>query len=482
MDATLDEFLQQNGPSLRVGERQRHFLRKLVDRCNAVICWDGVSTVPDIAVAVMIVNAAPAARIEMLIGALHENSIVIVFGSGNAAFDTLKSRLHAHGSLGADGVDAPHQIWWGSPKPPTVPTGLYRKQDTLFISAYDDDVSADHAALLGHDLQRLGLDHAVVPTPRSGRRLTAASKVDIILQHWSTSCRPVFWIDPHARVLAHPLLPQATDCDFAVRCGRDGAMTTESVFFHQTEEASDLLDIWHRLVNAYPDLPDHILLDQAWTMTCAQRQVTTTWLPESYGQPNASGQRDRAVILAGTLSDHGEDELSLHAATLHTGRRFHRPQAPEAHLIIRNPAGRSGLVTVVVRDTLQASATDVRGSIEAAATAFAADSGGFSQMEIVLCGWSEDIEAVLQIEDHSSVVMTDPARRLQPEAFRVLAESIRGSKRISAKGTPSIAADMDTTRASFTIHRPQDRRGIHSHQSRTVFRYRETVGPSSVLN
>ncbi len=328
MDATLDGFLKQNGSSLRLGERQRHFLRKLVDRCNALVCWDGVSAVPDVAAAVIIVNAAPAARIETLISTLHENSVVIIFGSGNAAFDTLKSRLHAHGSLGADGVDAPHQIWWGSPKPPTVPTGMYRKQDTLFISAYDDDESADHAALLGHDLQRLGLDHAVVPAPRSGRRLTAASKVDIILQHWSTSCRPVFWIDPRARVTALPLLPQATDCDVAIRCGRDGAITTESVFFHQTEEASDLLDIWHRLVSAYPDLPDHILLDQALTMTCAQRQVATTWLPESYCQQIDSGQRDRAVILAGTPSDDREDELSLHAATLHAGRRFYRPQAP----------------------------------------------------------------------------------------------------------------------------------------------------------
>jgi hypothetical protein len=46
---------------------------------------------------------------------------------------------------------------------------------------------------------------------------------------------------------------------------------------------------------------------------------------------------------------------------------------------------------VVIRDVLAASARDVREAVEAAASVFAADAGGFSQMEIVLCGWNEDI-------------------------------------------------------------------------------------------
>jgi hypothetical protein len=41
---------------------------------------------------------------------------------------------------------------------------------------------------------------------------------------------------------------------------------------------------------------------------------------------------------------------------------------------------------VVIRDVLAASARDVSEAVEAAASAFAADAGGFSQMEIVLCG------------------------------------------------------------------------------------------------
>lgn len=481
MASGMDDFLAQNRASLRVGEKQRRVLSRLIDRCNAVIPWDGTGVVSDIAVAVVVVEAAPAARIEMLINALHENSIVIIPGSENAAFDALKSRLHAHGSLGADGPEAPHQIWWGSPKPPAVPTGMYRKQDTLFISAYDDDESADHAALLGHDFQRLGLDHAIVPFPRSGRHGAAASKVDIILQHWTMACRPVFWIDPCARVTAHPLLPQATDCDFAVRRGRNGAMTTASLFFHQTEEARDLLEIWQRLVTAYPDLPDDFLLDQAWAMTSAQRQIATTWLPDSYSRTDFGG-RDHGVIVMDAPADHEEHMLSRHAAALSTGRRFYRPQAPEAHLVIRNPAGRRGLVTVIISNTSQCSATDVRGSIEAAAAAFSADNAGFSQMEIILCEWSEDVRAVLGIEDYSCVLMTDPTKRLRPDAFHVLAADMRASRRLRDKRASSSGFPMKNHGSSFKVDLPGDSHRDHGHQSRTVYRHQEDVDLSLVIN
>lgn len=74
-------------------------------------------------------------------------------------------------------------------------------------------------------------------------------------------------------------------------------------------------------------------------------------------------------------------------------------------------------VTVVIRDVLAASARDVGEAVEAAASAFPADAGGFSQMEIVLCGWNEDIESVLQIENYSWVLMTYPWERLQANSF-----------------------------------------------------------------
>jgi hypothetical protein len=74
----------------------------------------------------------------------------------------------------------------------------------------------------------------------------------------------------------------------------------------------------------------------------------------------------------------------------------------------------------VIRDVLAADAWDVGEAVEAAASAFAADAGGFSQMEIVLCGWNEDIESVLQVECYSWVLITDPSERLQADSFSSL--------------------------------------------------------------
>ena len=75
---------------------------------------------------------------------------------------------------------------------------------------------------------------------------------------------------------------------------------------------------------------------------------------------------------------------------------------------------------MVIRDVLAASARDVGEVVEAAAWAFAVDAGGFSQMEIMLCGWNEDIESVLNVENYSWVLMTDPWERLQANSFSSL--------------------------------------------------------------
>ena len=41
-------------------------------------------------------------------------------------------------------------------------------------------------------------------------------------------------------------------------------------------------------------------------------------------------------------------------------------------------------------------------------------------MEVVLCAWDDDVDAVLQIEDDAWVLVTDPTERLEPNAFSVL--------------------------------------------------------------
>jgi len=41
-------------------------------------------------------------------------------------------------------------------------------------------------------------------------------------------------------------------------------------------------------------------------------------------------------------------------------------------------------------------------------------------MEVVLCAWDEDLDAVMQIEDDTWVLLTDPSERLELDAFSKL--------------------------------------------------------------
>lgn len=174
----------------------------------------------------------------------------------------------------------------------------------------------------------------------------------------TNTCRPVFWIDPHARLKGHPLLPQALGCDFAVHRQANRAMTTGALFFCQTESARALLDIWQRLTRSHPDLPVSFLLDQAWTLATSQRQIETAWLPDAYWRTSEMKTRDGTIILGKFVAGNDDQPLAPFAIPLQSGRRFGR-QAPEAHLVMKGAAGPRKPITVVIRDVLAASARDV---------------------------------------------------------------------------------------------------------------------------
>ncbi|CAN5262089.1 hypothetical protein BH11PSE4_BH11PSE4_24780 [soil metagenome] len=426
MSSVLEQIIAQSGTSaLRLGAAQLNRLQQLTRDGAELVLWDGVSEVTATAALVLVLEAANAARLETLIGSLHENSVVVLPWSENPAFDALKSRLYPYGAIGAQGAAAPHHLWWGGVKPLAVRTGIYRKQDTLYVSGFVEKwPHEDAAALLAADLQRLGLSHAVeAHLPDIDPAARVATKIDFIIRQWAASSLPVFWLDPRARVHGLPLLPQSLGCDFAVHRRPGGEMNTGALYFGRTEAARALLDVWLRLARSHPHLPEAFLLDQAWTLACAQRQIETAWLPDAYWHAGTISPRDgSAIIRADAVSD-PTGPLDRAASLLQTARKFGRHNAPEAHLIMKGPQDGHGPITVVIRDVLSAGGADVGGAIEAAASAFAADPGCFSQLEIVLCAWDDDVDSVMQIEDHSWVLMTDPSERLQAHAFRALSVS-----------------------------------------------------------
>jgi hypothetical protein len=392
---------------------------QLIRRYCGTVLWDGVSTVTAPAVSVVVLNTATAPSIEMLVSSLHENSIVIIPFGENPAFDFLKSKLHAYGSIGSQGTTAPHHIWWGGVKPLSVPTGLYRKEDMLFISLFPRGfIFEEKASRLAADLEQLGLGRVVEGS--KSEILSGLPKIDFIIRQWERTNRPIFWIDPEARVFHHPVLPHSLGCDFAVHKRPSGEMEIGAMFFHQTEAARALLDTWQRLTRGYPDLPEAFLIDQAWTLVSAQRQIETAWLPDTYWHPAGHQSWNRTGVIQYDPADRPRSPEEYFTPPFRRARRFGRHQAPEAHLIMQGVVTTRGPITVLIRDVLAGNAQSVSGAIEAAAKAFAADPGGFSQMEVVLCAWDEDLDAVMQIEDDTWVLVTDPSERLELDAFSKL--------------------------------------------------------------
>lgn len=439
MSSVLEQIIAQSGTSaLRLGAAQLSRLQQLTRDSMELVLWDGVSEVAMPAALVVVLEPANAARLETLIGSLHENTLVVLPYSENPAFDALKTRLHPYGSIGAQGAAAPHHLWWGGVKPLATRTGMYRKQDTLYVSSFAQGSPAEYsAAELVGDLARLGLEYSVESNlPDIDSQAVIAPKIDFIVRQFAGTNRPVFWLDPRARVQGLPLLPQSLGCDFAVHRRPSGEMDTGALFFNQTEPARALLDMWQRLARSHPNLPESFLLDQAWTLAASQRQIETAWLPDTYWQADDIKARDRGTVIRADAVRDAPDPLQPSAALLQAARRFDRHQAPEAHLIMKGPADGRGPITVMIRDVLAASAGDVSAAVEAAARAFAADPGGFSQMEVVLCAWDDEVDQVMQVEDYSWVLMTDASERLQAHSFRALSVSDEAVVRLQPSQTP----------------------------------------------
>src|ERR1700751_878774 len=451
-DASRELPGQSELDTLCLGEVQRYRLRQLVRRHQRVVAWDGASRISEPDLAVLVMTAATPPRIDTLVRSMHENSIIIVPFGENPVFDFLKSKLHAYGSIGAQGAQAPHHVWWGGVKPLHVPTGLYPRGDTLYVSSFPRSFPfEDRPVKLARELDLLKLA-SVIEGVDAGAPSSRTFKIDFIIRQGEQANRPLLWIEPHATVAKHPVLPQALGCDFAAYKWRSGQIETGLLFFHQTEPARALLDTWKSLARNYPDVPESFLLDQAWTLVASQRQLETAWLPDDYWRSANSGPRNRFAVVQ---YDHRTLALGAdHSMTsrVQRARRFGRHQAPESHLVMQGSSAAGWPITVLIRDVLACDPRHVSRAIEAAAAAVGSDSGVFSKLELVLCAWDEDVDSVMQIADGSWVVLTDPSERLQVDAFSKL--PVTSEESASIMQAPRLTAAIVDSAAIFRLADP----------------------------
>uniref|UniRef100_Q07TJ3 Uncharacterized protein n=1 Tax=Rhodopseudomonas palustris (strain BisA53) TaxID=316055 RepID=Q07TJ3_RHOP5 len=447
----------------RLGAAQRCRLQQLSQRVAETVVWDGVGALPRPDALVVVLEPANAAHVEALVRSLDRGSIVALPFGENPVFDPIKSKLVAHGLIGAEGAEAPHQLWWGSVEPLRPRTGIYRRDGALFVSCYArGSIPEPTLARFCAHLELLGLDSVVEEIATdAGSMMRGTDKIDFITRQLNVSMRPVFWIDPAAIVRQLPLLPQSLGCDVAFCHRGRGEIETRALFFRPTATTNALLEVWHRLSMAYPDLPEHFLFDQAWILTCAQRSIETAWLPGSYAEcdPVIRGATIELETMA--RARNSRQPFDLDPAI---DRRFGRAQTPEPHLIMPGTDWRHRPIMVVIRDVQAASARDVGALVECIASAFEADAGGFCRLEIMLCTSDDEVASVVRLDGEGWVVLAGADEWFAPDAFAALGRAAEAIGPGSPEHDGSMVADVKNSVVSFAppeIQAPARREVTH---------------------
>jgi hypothetical protein len=391
-----------------LGAAQARRLAWLQRRFGHVTLSDGRDRVaPGVAVVVEPPNGPGAERFFRAL--TPQTAVVIPFGE-NPGFDFLKSKLTDFGTVGPDGAEAPHEMWWGAASwaalsgAPAVPPPL--------IVACHPHGREETAEPLRRSAARLGLPHLIEPIDAVlGDHLLAYEKVEFLVRIRRAHRGPLLFVDPGAELLAPPLLPAQLDCDVALHKWNRWEMSARLLYVAPTETAGALLRHWQHLASSFPAIWEGHALDQAWSLTLSQMPLDTVWLPRAYHAPADDAAPRRQTVVrhgfAATTADLGPD--SAFAATLRGDRRASRTGAREALIMLRAPQPSGRGVTVIMTGLQRSGARQVAAAVEAVTRGFRNDPGEFGQLELALCPWPEQVAATAQAAfsaDHAVIEIT----------------------------------------------------------------------------
>ncbi|NEW93314.1 hypothetical protein DY468_15255 [Rhodopseudomonas sp. BR0M22] len=380
-----------------------------------------------------------ALRAEALVDALDDAATIAIPCSASSAFDPVKTRLEAHGTIGVDGADAPHQLWWGGRRPPAAPTGIYRPDGIVVTTCYLHGTQSGEALLrLQAEADLFGLKPIVQELPQTPVGYVA-SKIAFIMEQLDRTTRPLLWIAPDVAVKQHPVLLQALNFDVAFHRRKDGVADPRVMAFRPTEATRALLRVWQRLSFDFPDLPESFVFDQAWILTTAQQPLETSWLPGSYCEADST-IRSATFRVPPPVFD--IDTALCSGSYPRIARRFGRPHAPEPALIIKGRNPQRHPVMVVITGHRDAAPGKVSTAFQAIASAFAADCGGFAQLELVLCEETAEMRQLMANYDDGWVVPAAADGHFPPDTFVRLG---RRAALADAAGSLDIAAPSPVT-------------------------------------
>ncbi|CAL78606.1 conserved hypothetical protein [Bradyrhizobium sp. ORS 278] len=396
---------------------------------------NGLSTAAGRTLVVIDPPTGPGA--ELLYGRLTaDDAVVIPFGE-NPAFDFLKSKLTEFGTVGACAA-GPHELWWGG-LGWKLPEAASARDAPRVVCCHPSDTGDLHIYHLRRSLQRLGLPFDIEPIQtRRPDVVSTAEKIAFIQRMWRRHAAPLLFVAPDVMLQSVPSLPLLAGRDFGAHKWNGWEMSARTLYFGQSSAAEMLLSAWGEIASSYPDVWEGYLIDQAWSSVSSQLPLDTIWLPRSYhavaGEPGAGN----AVIvhnLNPSTVDLGPDPSF--AEMVRSARHAGRAGGRDPLLVLRSDAPRDKAISIILRDE-GGNARDAAASVEALASAFTNDHGGFSRLEISLCAWQRDVRVAREagrLAGHEVIVLAS-GQELQPDLFRALAaaKTSRQPTNIDARG------------------------------------------------
>jgi hypothetical protein len=425
----IERLLGRNG--IRLGEPQLRRLAWLARRFGAPTVWDhGAQPEANQGFAIVI-DPPNGARADLLCRSLHAGSAVAIPFGENPGFDFLKSKLTDFGTIGACGIDYPHELWWGGLGWPMLKldSAAVAKAPRV-VSCHPAGLGENYARRLKQSLARFELEFDIEPIDAVfDDRMFGFEKADSVARMWDRHGGPLLFVEADAVLQAPPLLPARLGCDFAAHRWNRWEMSARTIYFGNSTIAESLLRTWQDLSATYPSVWDGYLLDQAWSLTSSQMPLDTVWLPRSYhalvGDVDVNTHPRAAIVhnLPTTSFDLGPDPGFSDVAR--GARRAGRTGARDSLLVVNSQTPSESGVTVILRDIEASGARTIAARIEAVTDAFAADCGGFGRLELSLCPWKEDVRVAKEAARNANnrVIEIAPWQELSGDLFRSFARS-----------------------------------------------------------
>ncbi|WP_157100032.1 hypothetical protein [Rhodoplanes sp. Z2-YC6860] len=379
---------------------------------------------------VIVATPPTGPQIEQFCRSLPLNSVVVIPFGENPLFDSLKSKLVSYGTIAASGAEQPHVLWWGGTG--SCDWAPIRDDNAPLVVSCFDRTSAEAtaaAAQLAGSLKALGLDHIIEPiSGELPKGVSSRQQIRFIARSLETAGRPILFVEHDSVFIRTPSLLRQVECDVAVHRWRGWEISPRTLYLNNTMEAKVLVQTWERLIEACPTIGSGYLLDQAWSLVSSQVPLRTLWLPRSYHDSVYDGEAfDMSVIRHSLRTCTTElNPLRDFPNMLRTARRAGRTGAPEAHLVIRSASTGHEAAVVVLRDVQTSGAAASASAVRRVAKAFRNDPACFSQIELSLCRWEEDVNAAIAAAEHAGarVVVIEPTGFIYNAMFSDLGRQI----------------------------------------------------------